>query len=105
MSNTVHKKILPEYFDLVKKGIKKFELRKDEDDIQVNDFLVLDEWNGKEYTGRYVIQNLLKKIRAKIPDVVLRTSLIVGFPGETENDFSELLDFIKERRKGWIKQY
>lgn len=28
MSNTVHKKILPEYFDLVKKGIKKFELRK-----------------------------------------------------------------------------
>ena len=49
-------------------------------------------------TSKNDIQNLLKKIRAKIPDVVLRTSLIVGFPGETENDFSELLDFIKETK-------
>lgn len=63
MSNTVHKKILPEYFDLVKKGIKKFELRKDEDDIQVNDFLVLDEWNGKEYTGRYVAEQVVYVLR------------------------------------------
>ena len=37
---------------------------------------------------------LLKKIRSAIPGVALRTSLIVGFPGETERDFQELLDFV-----------
>ena len=38
---------------------------------------------------------LIKKIRDRIPSVALRTSVIVGFPGETERDFQELLDFIK----------
>jgi ribosomal protein S12 methylthiotransferase len=37
---------------------------------------------------------LLKKIRSAIPGVTLRTSLIVGFPGESERDFQELLDFV-----------
>jgi ribosomal protein S12 methylthiotransferase len=37
---------------------------------------------------------LLKKIRSAVPGVALRTSLIVGFPGETERDFEELLDFV-----------
>jgi ribosomal protein S12 methylthiotransferase len=37
---------------------------------------------------------LLEKIRRAIPGVTLRTSLIVGFPGETERDFQELLDFV-----------
>lgn len=39
---------------------------------------------------------LIKKIRKTIPGVYLRTSLIVGFPSETENEFNELLEFIKE---------
>ena len=39
---------------------------------------------------------LIKKIRKNIPDVVLRTSVIVGFPGETEKEFKELLGFLKE---------
>jgi ribosomal protein S12 methylthiotransferase len=34
-------------------------------------------------------------LRSAIPDIVLRTTLIVGFPGETEQQFTELLDFIK----------
>jgi len=38
---------------------------------------------------------LLEKIRAAIPDVTLRTSLIVGFPGETEGDFERLLSFVE----------
>ncbi len=42
------------------------------------------------------IVNLMKKIRAKIPGVVLRTTLIAGFPGETEEDFAELCNFVKE---------
>lgn len=39
---------------------------------------------------------LIQKIRARIPDVVLRTTLITGFPGETENAFEALCDFVKE---------
>jgi ribosomal protein S12 methylthiotransferase len=48
---------------------------------------------NKEY-----INNLLIKIRREIPEVVLRTSLITGFPGETEEDFKELYEFVKECR-------
>ena len=44
------------------------------------------------------IRRLIKKIRKEIPDVILRTTLIVGFPGETEEDFNELYDFVKEVR-------
>ena len=44
------------------------------------------------------IKKLLKKIRKQIPDVILRTSLIVGFPGETNKDFEELYNFVKEAK-------
>ena len=40
------------------------------------------------------IERLIEKIRKEIPDVILRTSLIVGFPGETEEDFFELYEFV-----------
>ena len=46
-------------------------------------------------TNKEQIQNLLETIRKNIPDVVLRTSLIVGFPGETKEDFEELKEFVK----------
>lgn len=41
---------------------------------------------------------LLKKLRKNIPDITIRTTLIAGFPGETEEEFSELLDFVKEAK-------
>ena len=44
------------------------------------------------------LRELLAKLRREIPGIVLRTSLIVGLPGETEEDFQELLDFIREQR-------
>ncbi len=44
---------------------------------------------------RRTYEALLSKIRARIPNVTLRTTFIVGFPGETEEDFEELLDFIE----------
>ncbi len=45
---------------------------------------------------------LLERIRATIPGVSLRTSFIVGFPGETENDFTELCDFVKAAKLDWM---
>lgn len=42
--------------------------------------------------------NLLNKMREKIPDLVLRTTLIAGFPGESEEDFCELCEFVKKAR-------
>ena len=44
------------------------------------------------------IRNLIKKIRKEIPDAIIRTTVMVGFPGETEEDFKELYDFIKEAK-------
>ncbi|MFQ3341847.1 MAG: ribosomal protein S12 methylthiotransferase [Flavobacteriaceae bacterium] len=41
---------------------------------------------------------LLKKFRAEVPGIILRTSLIVGYPGETEEDFETLKDWVKEMR-------
>lgn len=42
------------------------------------------------------IRRLLDRVRAYVPDIVLRTSFIVGFPGEQEEDFQQLLDFVSE---------
>ena len=44
------------------------------------------------------IRALLGRLRERIDGLVIRTALIVGFPGETEGDFEELLDFVKETR-------
>ena len=46
-------------------------------------------------TNKKQINELILKIRNKIPNVTLRTSLIVGFPGETKEEFNELLEFVK----------
>ncbi len=46
--------------------------------------------------SRDSIVSLIKKLRAKIPNIALRTSLIVGFPGESVSDFQELLNFVKD---------
>ena len=45
---------------------------------------------------------LLERIRATIPGVFLRTSFIVGFPGEMEADFNELCDFVREAQFDWM---
>ncbi|MBN1622581.1 MAG: 30S ribosomal protein S12 methylthiotransferase RimO [Endomicrobiales bacterium] len=45
------------------------------------------------------IRKLLENIKKSIPDLSLRTTFIVGFPGETENEFRELYDFVSE---GWF---
>ena len=51
----------------------------------------------RETDGRY-IRELIARIRAGVPGIALRTTFIVGFPGETEAQFETLLDFIRETR-------
>jgi ribosomal protein S12 methylthiotransferase len=48
--------------------------------------------------GRQEYLELLTNIRQKLPGVALRTTFIVGFPGESEADFAELLEFLEEAR-------
>lgn len=47
-------------------------------------------------TDKKQIVTLLKTLREKIPDIIIRTSLIVGFPGESESDFLELNEFVEK---------
>ncbi|MEE1282888.1 MAG: 30S ribosomal protein S12 methylthiotransferase RimO [Acutalibacteraceae bacterium] len=44
------------------------------------------------------IVDVINKLRNKIPDIVLRTTFICGFPGETEDEFTELAEFVKETK-------
>ena len=59
----VEKKLLPEYFQEVFNWNKSFEIRKDEDDIQPGDRLVLKEWDGEKYTGRETLRTITYVLR------------------------------------------
>ena len=52
---------------------------------------------GRRYT-RNNLSRLFDQIRSEVPDAVLRTTIIVGFPGETDKDFEELMDFAEQVR-------
>lgn len=49
-------------------------------------------------TNKKQISELIQKIRTNIPDATIRTTLIVGFPGETKEDFEQLLEFVKQAK-------
>lgn len=49
-------------------------------------------------TTREKQEELIKIIREKVPGIALRTTLIAGYPGETQEDFDEMLDFVKQSR-------
>lgn len=49
-------------------------------------------------TSKEDVTKIIEKIRKAVPDVTLRTSLIVGFPGETKENFEELLEFVKNTK-------
>jgi len=49
-------------------------------------------------TSRGQIVEIIRKLRKEIPDISIRTSLIVGFPGESEEQFQELVEFVKKEK-------
>jgi ribosomal protein S12 methylthiotransferase len=86
--------ITPEMIDLIKnnkKLVKYFDMPLQ----HVND-QVLKNMNRK--MTRKEIEEALRIIRTEIPNAVIRTQFIVGFPGETEEQFEELLEFISEQQ-------
>ena len=52
--------------------------------------------------GAEVFLKSIAKMRRTVPDLTLRTSFIVGFPGETEKEFEELCDFVREAQFDWM---
>lgn len=50
------------------------------------------------FDTRAQVEALLEKIRTRIPGITIRTAFIVGFPGETEEDFAQLMDFVEKQR-------
>lgn len=57
---------------------------------------ILKRMNRK--SSRKSIENLILRLRKKIPEVVIRTTFIVGFPGETKEEFTELYEFVKKAK-------
>ena len=74
------KKVMP-YFDIP---------------LQHSETKVLKSMNRRG--DKEFIINLINKIRNKIPNAVLRTTMIVGFPGETHDDFAGLIEFVKDMK-------
>ena len=66
----IKKKIWPEYFELVKSGKKKFELRINDFNVKEGDTLLLEEWDPKtkEYTGRRIKKKVGYILRFKLND-------------------------------------
>lgn len=61
--------------------------------IQHSEDRILRQMGRK--TSRMELISLIEKLRKEIPDIILRTTLITGFPGETEEDFTHMVDFVK----------
>lgn len=73
-------KILPEYFEQVMAGNKWFELRKDDRDYKVGDYIILREWDGSDYTGRNLQGISIRYILRNVPEYGLMDGYcILGF--------------------------
>lgn len=48
--------------------------------------------------GSEVIKDAVRRLREKVPDIIIRTTVLVGFPGETDDDFEQLCEFVKDTK-------
>ena len=105
--------ILQEVHELVAEGVKEFQIIAQEltyygVDIDGKHHIteLISEmadipgvkWIRLHYVTKQETINLLKAIRERVPGIHIRTTLMVGFPGETDEDFHELLNFVREQR-------
>lgn len=63
MRKIIEKKILPNYFKAVIHDEKRFEICKDEDNLQIGNTVILKEWDGEKYTGRETSRNITYILR------------------------------------------
>ncbi len=79
MSKCVRKKTTQPYYNDIVDGLKQFEIRKDEDGIQLGDTLILAEWDGKSFTGNY-IDTTVKYVLRNCESFGLRDGFcVIGF--------------------------
>lgn len=76
MRKIIEKRILPEYFKAVIHDEKRFEIRKDEDDLQKGDVLILKEWDGEKYTGRETSRRIEYVLR-NVPEYGLMSGYVI----------------------------
>ena len=81
-------------------NLRKFKIDLDDPHGYENNWELLDPIlkSMRRGTTKEKTTTLLKKFRAEVPGIILRTSLIVGYPGETEEDFETLKAWVKEMR-------
>ena len=77
----IGKKILPKYFNAVRNGTKNFELRKDEDNIQVGEYLLLREWMDGHYTGQEILVEVIYVLRDCPEYGLMKGYCILGLGG------------------------
>jgi ribosomal protein S12 methylthiotransferase len=68
--------------------------------LQHVDRRILKRMGRKE--NREFLEDLIFRIRRTVPDIALRTTFMVGFPGETEEEFQTLLDFVRDQNFDWL---
>ena len=76
MRKVVEKKILPKYFSAVIHDKKKFEIRKDDDNLQIGDAVILKERDGEKYTGR-VVGRIIVYILRDVPEYGLMPGYVI----------------------------
>jgi hypothetical protein len=106
----IYKKVLPEYYEAVKDGLMPFEIRKDDDCVEIGDILILQEWTGEEFTG-YAIKRKVTYVLRNTPQFGLKKGYcIIGLdyrdPEEYKNPdevtVEELIDVLCRRDKNTI---
>lgn len=85
----IHKKAWPEYYKAVQEGIKLFELRKDEDNVEAGDILILEEWWNGDFTG-YSLKRKVIYVLRDIPQLGLNDGYcIIGLDPTDPDKYEE----------------
>ena len=97
--------ILREVERLVAQGVKEFQVIAQEltyygRDIDGQSHIteLVNRMAMRRHVTKQETLDLLREIRSRVPGIHIRTTLMVGFPGETEKDFNELMQFVKDER-------